>query len=92
MAVARPMHAPAVARPADKPRTIRTIEATSVPKFRRCTFRRVDATTSSRALTMYDVQCMYPDRETALPLGDLATAHTVCANCTYPGIFRPDAD
>ena len=34
----------------------------------------------------------FPQNETPLPLGNLAAAHPVCAGCTLPGIFRPDAD
>lgn len=95
MAVVQPIPVPGAVRPADKARSANapiTAAAVSVPKFRRCTFRRVEATTMSRALPVYDVQCLYPDRVTPLPLGDLAAAHPVCASCTNQGLFRPDAD
>jgi hypothetical protein len=92
MAVVRPIPMPAVLRPAEKMRLLEQAQAKSVPKFRRCTFRRLEATTVARALTVYDVQCLYLDRAAPVPLGDLAVAHPVCASCTYQGIFRPDAD
>jgi hypothetical protein len=92
MAVVRPMPMPAVLRPAEKIRQLEQAQAETLAKFRRCTFRRIEATSVTRALAMYDVQCLYPDRVTPLPLGDLAVAHPVCASCTYQGIFRPDAD
>ena len=90
MAVVQPIPAPAVVRPAKKTRRAEPLEAVTVPKFRRCTFRRLEATKVGRSLVVYDAQCLYPEREMAL--GNLATAHAVCASCTNPGIFRPDAD
>jgi len=60
--------------------------------IRRCTFRRVTAVERRRALPLYDVACLYPDRQTPLPLGDLETARPVCESCTVQGIFRPDSD
>ena len=35
---------------------------------------------------------LLPQNEAPLPIGNLAAAHPVCAGCTLPGIFRPDAD
>ena len=96
MAIARPVPIPAITRPTDKARTAppvqAQVQATTATRFRRCTFRRVEATAVGRNLTRYQVDCMYPDRVTPLPLGDLASAHPVCAGCTNSGIFRPDAD
>lgn len=60
--------------------------------IRRCTFRRVTAVERERALPVYDVACLFPDRETPLPLGDLQTARSACENCTADGLFRPDSD
>jgi hypothetical protein len=70
------------------------MQAQAIPatRFRRCTFRRLEATSVGRNLTVYSVDCMFPDRVTPLPLGDLNAAHPVCANCTNPGIFRADSD
>jgi hypothetical protein len=63
-------------------------------RLRRCTFRRVSVASSGRgrALPIYDVACLYPDREQALPLGDLDSARAICAACAATGIFRPDED
>ena len=41
---------------------------------------------------MYDVECLHPVYEAALPLGDLGAAYDACAACVLPGIFRPDED
>lgn len=60
--------------------------------IRRCTFRRVTAVPRSRSSPVYDVACMYPKRESPIPLGDLASARSICDSCTAPGIFRPDED
>lgn len=92
MAVARPMPAPAVALHKQKPSPAQHLQATSLPRFRRCTFRRLEATGVVRGLPMYDVECLHPQNEAPLPIGNLAAAHPVCAGCTLPGIFRPDAD
>jgi hypothetical protein len=63
-------------------------------RLRRCTFRRVTAIQSGRGrgLPVYDVACLYPDREQALPLGDLDSARAICDACAATGIFRPDED
>jgi len=92
MAVVRPIPVPAIVRPAGKARAAEKIDAATLPRFRRCTFRRVEGTRVGRELAMYDVACMFPDRVTPLPLGNLASAHPICASCTNPGIFRADSD
>jgi hypothetical protein len=63
-------------------------------RLRRCTFRRVTAVEPERgrALPIYEVACLYPDREQALPLGDLDSARAICDACAATGIFRPDED
>lgn len=62
--------------------------------LRRCTFRRMalKAAAGPRQLPVYDVQCTFPDRRKAVPLGDIEDARPVCAACTYQGIFRADSD
>lgn len=60
--------------------------------LRRCTFRRVTIVQQKGALPLYEAACMFPDRTTPLPLGDLATAKSACESCTAQGIFRPDSD
>ena len=61
--------------------------------IRRCTFRRVTAQPHGRReLAMYDVDCLHPIYEAALPLGNLDAAYDACAACALPGIFRPDED
>jgi hypothetical protein len=59
---------------------------------RRCTFRRVTAVSRGRGLPVYDVACLYPKRESPIPIGDLGTARSICESCTANGIFRPDED
>jgi hypothetical protein len=62
--------------------------------LRRCTFRRVSAVQSTkgrrRVLPIYDVECLYPDRATPVPLGDLVSARAICDGCHATGIFRAD--
>ncbi len=60
--------------------------------IRRCTFRRITAVPRKRSLPIYDVACLYPDRETPIPLGDLETAKSICDSCQAEGVFRPDSD
>jgi hypothetical protein len=60
--------------------------------IRRCTFRRITLVESKGALPVYDVACLFPDRETPLPLGDIETARPACESCTALGLFRPDSD
>jgi hypothetical protein len=45
-----------------------------------------------RSEPAYAVTCLYPDRETPRPLGDLASARAICDGCAATGIFRPDED
>jgi hypothetical protein len=94
MAVARPVPIPAIGRPGAKTQAapLAHVQAEPLGRFRRCTFRRIDTPHVGRALTVYQVDCLYPDRATPLSLGDLSSAHGVCAACSNPGIFRPDAD
>lgn len=63
-------------------------------RLRRCTFRHVHVAQAAqgRTLPIYEVACLYPDREEALPLGDLASARAICDACAATGIFRPDED
>ena len=60
--------------------------------LRRCTFRRVTAVASRGKAPEYEVDCMFPDRSRAVPLGNIERARSICANCTNPGIFRADSD
>ena len=65
-------------------------------RLRRCTFRRVSvaaaAASRGRSLPVYDVACLYPSRESLIPLGDLDSARAICDACSAAGIFRPDED
>ncbi len=64
-------------------------------RLRRCTFRRITvaaAAPSRRSLPLYDVACLYPSRESSIPLGDLDSARAICDACAATGIFRPDED
>jgi hypothetical protein len=63
--------------------------------LRRCTFRRMEAAIGvghRSGPVNYRVECLYPDRETPIPLGDLHSAHAICESCAATGIFRPDED
>jgi len=62
--------------------------------LRRCTFRRVELTQAGTRRTdpTYAVTCLYPDRVTGSPLGDLQSARAICDGCAATGIFRPDED
>jgi hypothetical protein len=76
----------------------RSVSPTSMPlaatptHLRRCTYRRVTAIESRRALPLYEVACLFPDYRKPLPLGDLETARPICESCTAQGVFRPDSD
>jgi hypothetical protein len=65
-------------------------------RLRRCTFRRVSvaaaAPSRGRSLPVYDVACLFPSRESSIPLGDLGSARAICDACTATGLFRPDED
>ena len=60
-------------------------------RIKRCTFRRM-IKVDARGERVYDVECLYPDRKVALPLGDLESATPICNACTALHIFRPDED
>jgi len=60
-------------------------------RIRRCTYRRLIAVDAARE-RIYEVECLYPDRQVPLPLGDLDTATPICNSCTAAHIFRPDED
>ncbi|HEX7949216.1 MAG TPA: hypothetical protein VF494_02620 [Candidatus Limnocylindrales bacterium] len=60
-------------------------------RIKRCTFRRM-IKVDARGERVYDVECLYPDRKAALPLGDLESATPICNACTALHIFRPDED
>ena len=62
--------------------------------LRRCTFRKVELAQAGTRRTdpMYAVTCLYPDRETGSPLGDLQSARAIRDGCAATGIFRPDED
>jgi hypothetical protein len=62
--------------------------------LRRCTFRKMELRAAGTRQTdpVYAVTCLYPDRETPQPLGDLASARAICDGCAATGIFRPDED
>ena len=59
--------------------------------IRRCTYRRL-ITLARRPEVLYEVECLYPDRSSPLPLGDLPSARVVCDTCQAAQIFRPDED
>jgi hypothetical protein len=59
--------------------------------LRRCTYRRLIAV-RKRPDAVYEAECLYPDRQVPIPLGDLASARPICAACTASHIFRPDED
>lgn len=63
----------------------------AAPRLRRCTFRRMSAA-GGRELPVYDVECLYPDRQVPIPLGDLETARPICNACTAEHVFRADED
>ena len=60
-------------------------------RIKRCTFRRL-INVESGSDRVYDVECLYPDRKLAIPLGDLDAATPICNACTAAHIFRPDED
>ena len=60
-------------------------------RIKRCTFRRL-IRVEPRGERRYDVECLYPDRKLAIPLGDLDAATPICNACTAAHIFRPDED
>ena len=60
-------------------------------RIRRCTYRRL-IRVEPKGERRYDVECLYPDRKLAIPLGDLDAATPICNACTAAHIFRPDED
>jgi hypothetical protein len=59
--------------------------------LRRCWFRRMTRVEAAE-LSVYDVECLFPDRKASIPLGDLETARPICSSCQAPGVFRPDEE
>jgi hypothetical protein len=96
----------ALAQPSPSPRIDPALRPSALPLFthasdgpgrlRRCTFRRISNRTATpsrgRTLPVYDVACLYPSRESSIPLGDLESARAICDACAATGIFRPDED
>lgn len=60
-------------------------------RIRRCTFRRLTEVVVGTE-RLYDVECLFPDRRIAVPIGDLDIAQAICNACTAPHIFRADED
>jgi hypothetical protein len=60
-------------------------------RIKRCTYRRM-IRVEPKGERRYDVECLYPDRKLAIPLGDLDAATPICNTCTAAHIFRPDED
>jgi hypothetical protein len=90
---AAPSARPAPFSPADlvvqEPRAV----AVQTAHIRRCTWRRVTALPRARReLQMYDVDCLHPTYDAAVPLGHLEAARDACADCILPGVFRADED
>ena len=48
-----------------------TPAADAAEHLRRCTYRRLIAV-RKRPEALYEVECLYPDRQVPIPLGDLA--------------------
>ncbi len=59
--------------------------------LRRCTYRRLTLV-SAKPVPRYDASCLYPDRAAPVPLGDLASARSICDDCQALKIFRADED
>ena len=68
-----------------------TAAADPAAHLRRCTYRRLIAV-RKRPAALYEAECLYPDRQVPIPLGDLASARPICASCTASHVFRPDED
>ena len=66
-------------------------EAVGGLHLRRCTYRRIMAV-QRQPRPIYDVACLFPDRQAPLPLGDLESARPICETCRAEHIFRPDED
>ena len=65
--------------------------APAAPRMRRCTFRRLSRVEVA-GQPIYEVSCLYPDRQLPLPLGDLEMSASICTDCAANHIFRPDED
>lgn len=72
-------------------RLIQTAGAVARDHLRRCTFRRVSLV-RRRPAELYAVDCLYPDRAAAIPLGDLVASRPICDACVAAHVFRPDED
>ena len=59
--------------------------------LRRCWYRRLTRVADRRD-AVYSVECLYPNREASIPLGDLEIARPVCGTCRAGGVFRPDEE
>ena len=60
-------------------------------RIKRCNYRRLVSLERPRE-RVYEVECLYPDRKLAIPLGDLDSCLPICNACTAPHIFRADED
>jgi hypothetical protein len=60
-------------------------------RIRRCTYRRM-ILVPTQGDRVFDVECLYPDRNLPVPLGDLDAAAPICNACTATHIFRADED
>jgi thiamine pyrophosphokinase len=60
-------------------------------RIRRCTYRRLIAIDAGSE-QIYEVECLFPDRQVSIPLGDLDSATPICNFCSAAHIFRPDED
>ena len=79
----------ALLQPFAKPSVVPVLEPEG--HLRRCTYRRLIAVRKGPE-PVYEAECLYPDRQVPIPLGDLASARPICASCTASHIFRPDED
>jgi hypothetical protein len=60
--------------------------------LRRCTYRKITTISRRREVPLYEAACTFPDRRAPATLGDLESARSICAACTFNGIFRADSD
>jgi hypothetical protein len=60
-------------------------------RIKRCNYRRL-VSLERPGERVYEVECLYPDRKLAIPLGDLDSCLPICNACTAPHIFRADED
>ncbi len=52
-------------------------------RIKRCTFRRLINVELGHE-RVYDVECLFPDRQVPIPLGDLESAMPICNSCIGP--------